>query len=124
MPNRIIREQCRTSPTLAKLSSDAERLFWRLTTFADDYGRFEADVETVRGACFPRLLSFFTNRRVTHCLSALKDAGAIVLYRVEDREYGQFANWQKHQRIRAEKSKYPGPVVDNGAQPRTSAVKC
>lgn len=43
MPNRIIRDKCRTSISLDKLSFGAECMFWRLTTVADDYGRFEAD---------------------------------------------------------------------------------
>ena len=53
MPNRIIRESCTTSPTLDALSDGAERMFWRLTTIADDYGRFDADPRVLLAKCFP-----------------------------------------------------------------------
>src|SRR3990172_3861999 len=53
MPNRFIRESCRTSSTLDQLSDGAERMFWRLTTVADDFGRFEADPRILLSNCFP-----------------------------------------------------------------------
>ena len=39
MPDRIIRDKARSSPTLQHLSDAGERAWWRLTTAADDYGR-------------------------------------------------------------------------------------
>ena len=52
MPNRIIRESCRSSETLALLSHGAERMFWRLTTVADDSGRFQAAPKILLADCF------------------------------------------------------------------------
>ena len=56
MPSRVIRESALNSPTLAKLSHGAERLFWRLTIIADDAGRFDAHPTVVKARCFPLLV--------------------------------------------------------------------
>lgn len=130
MPNRIIRESCRTSPNLARLSGDEERIFWRLTTVADDHGRFEADAEVVRAACFPRQLQYASLSKVTKWLQAMSEAQLVLMYQVNGKTYGQFVNWAKHQRVRAEHSKYPAPTehqaqmltsADIGGQPRANA---
>jgi hypothetical protein len=36
----LYKASCRTSGTLAKLTHGTERFCWRLTTYADDCGRF------------------------------------------------------------------------------------
>lgn len=114
MPNRIIKESCRTSPTLAALSDAGERLFWRLITAADDYGRFEADAEIIKGLCLPRLKKW-TAVKVEACLKEFgvivpgEEEALVLFYRVKGRRYGQFSKWEDHQRQRDSKPKYPGP---------------
>jgi hypothetical protein len=39
-PLPLYKASCRTSETLAKLTYGTERFCWRLTTYADDCGRF------------------------------------------------------------------------------------
>lgn len=113
MPNRIIKESCRTSPTLAALSDAAERLFYRLTTAADDYGRFERDAEIIKGNCLPRVK--WPISKVEACLSELgicaagEDEPLAIYYQVKGRIYGQFTKWEEHQRKRESKPKFPGP---------------
>lgn len=122
MPNRIIRESARTSPTLARLSDGAERLFWRLITVADDYGRFDANPRVLLGQCFPLVdvkLPMLIGR-----LRELIDVEAISLYSVEDRQYGVFVAWEKSQRKRDSKPKFPDPpqsAVSGGELPRAAA---
>jgi hypothetical protein len=41
-------QACRTSETLAKLTHGAERFCWRLTTYADDWGRFPVSAAVPR----------------------------------------------------------------------------
>lgn len=41
MPNRMIKESICTSETLAQLTPEEERLFYRLLVNADDFGRFD-----------------------------------------------------------------------------------
>ena len=121
MPNRDIKESCRTSKTLAQLSHGAERLFWRMTTYADDWGRMPADADVLRAACFPRQLERIPIHHVDKWLGELRRVGLIVCYRVPpDGHYLFFVTWRTHQRVRASKSKYPSPTSD-GICPHMSA---
>lgn len=105
MPTRFIKESCRSSRNLDRLSDFEERLFWRLLTTADDYGRFMADPELVRAACFPyRSISL---EKVTDALNGLQSHHLITLYTVGDRQYGEFVTFQKHQGRPRSKSRYP-----------------
>ncbi len=113
MPNRMIRDSARTSPTLAKLSHGAERCFWRLTTSADDYGRFNAEPGVIRGLCFPAMLAKVPERLVTAWLTELRLAPLISCYRVGDKHVGYFLTWDRHQRTRAKDSKFPPPTDDS-----------
>ena len=109
MPSRIIRESCRSSPTLARLSHGAERLFWRLTTVADDFGRFEASAMVIRADCFKMMLDRITLVQVRRWYDELVIGGLVRAYIVEGKEYGEFITWSRHQRVRAARSKYPSP---------------
>ena len=124
MPSRIIRESCRTSPTLAQLSHGAERLFWRLTTVADDYGRFEADPRTLKGVCFS-VVDSVTTRHCQRWLDEMDHAGLVVKYSVNSKQYAYFPTWPKHQRKRPSKSKSPDPpqlAAIRGDSPQPAAV--
>jgi hypothetical protein len=120
MPSRIIRESCRTSPTLDQLTDLEERMFWRLTTVADDHGRFDADPRCLLAACFPLRVGRISPSSVGKCLQAMAAAGLVVLYNVAGRDYGEFLTWQKHQRVRSVHSKFPAPDPNL----RTSADIC
>jgi len=116
MPTRDIKESCRTSETLAKISPHSERLFWRLLTYADDYGRFPARADVLRAQCFSVMLDAVRQKDVESWLSELFDSGLIYIYQGDDgKRYGEFVTWRKHQRVRAKYSKYPA---------RTSADTC
>lgn len=116
MPTRDIKESCRTSETLAKITPAAERFFWRLLTYADDYGRFPARADVLRAQCFSVMLAAVQQKDVSRWLSELFDSGLVYLYKGDDgKEYGEFVTWRKHQRVRAKHSKYPA---------RTSADIC
>lgn len=121
MPNRIIRESCRTSLTLNDLSDGAERLHWRLVTVADDYGRFNADPAVVKSLCFPLRADARMCKQVSAWLDEMCNVGLIVRYWGDDSS-GQrkicafYPNWEESNgKPRAQKSKFPLP---------TSANKC
>lgn len=114
MPSRIIRESCRTSETLDRLSDGAERLFWRLTTVADDFGRFEADARIVRANSFPLRTDQIKLATVVKWMRELSDSGAIAFYEVKGKPYAYFVSWGKHQRIRNSVSKFPDPPNGGG----------
>src|SRR5579864_5388585 len=119
MPDRLIRESALFSKSLARLSDFAERLFWRLTTTADDYGRFPADPEVVAGRCMPLLGA--GARRVKAALVEMQETDTVRLYEVEGKSFGYFPAWSRYQQTRAKKSKYPDPPAFAGRCSQTSA---
>jgi len=119
MPNRAIKESCRTSPTLNGLSDFAERLFWRLVTVADDFGRFPADPRFLRSECFP-LRDDLKTGRVRDAFAELLACQLVTTYVDNCRTYGVFTSWEKHNRRRASHSKYPPPTSDNICQQPTT----
>lgn len=107
MPTRFIKESCRSSKNLDRVTDFEERLFWRLITTADDFGRFLADPELVRSACFPRR-ERLPLQKLVDALAGLQRNHLITLYSVKDRQYGQFCTFEEHQgKPRSRKSKYP-----------------
>lgn len=107
MPTRFIKESCRTSKNLNACSDFAERLFWRLLTTADDFGRCLGCPSVVRSACFP-LNEKLKSETVKKALLELQSHHLITLYQVGDREYCEFVTFSTHQgRPRAKESKYP-----------------
>ena len=107
MPTRFIKESCRSSKNLDRVTDFEERLFWRLITTADDFGRFLADPDLVRSACFPRR-DRLPLPKIIDALRGLQHHALITLYSVKDRQYGQFCTFEEHQgKPRSRKSKYP-----------------
>ena len=110
MPTRFIKESARTSKNLSAVSDFSERLFWRLVTTADDFGRFLACAAIVKSTCFP-LSETMKSAQVEHALQDIASHELIHLYEVGDRRYGWFVNWERHQGgPRAKSSKYPDPL--------------
>lgn len=117
MPDRIIRDQCRRSPTLQRLSDAAERGWWRLTVYHDDYGRFEADAEVLLAGLMARRPAGWTKAKMERVVQEWADASdpLIHLYQVPGdlRIYGHTLTTNKHQRERESKPKYPDPPCGN-----------
>src|SRR5690606_10357175 len=110
MPNRIIKESICTSDTLAQLTAEEERLFYRLLVQVDDYGRFDGRSAIVLASCFPLLLNEIAVDKIEAWLQRLAEVGLIKFYHVDGRRYLYVTKWSKHQTPpRANKSKYPAP---------------
>lgn len=120
MPNRMIRDSCRTSATLDTLSPEAERLFWRLVTVADDYGRFEADPRVLLAQAFPLKVGTWKPAQVARWFDELVQAGILHPYQAGGKALAAFVTWDKHQRVRAKQSKFAPP--DTFAHMSESAV--
>lgn len=110
MPNRIIKESICTSEDIAKLSPEAEILFYRLIVNADDYGRYFGNPSIVKSNCFPLKADAYTLSQVLAWLDELQSAGLLIRYEAEGRQYLQFCKWKKHQSVRAKNSKFPAPA--------------
>ena len=108
MPNRILKESIRTSKDVNALSDFQFRVWAYLITYVDDYGRGSADPELLKGLCFPRRKGV-TEKQISEALSVLASTGMINFYCVDGESYFYFPTWEKHQTIRAAKSKFPEP---------------
>lgn len=108
MPDRIIRESICTSDTLNELTDFEERFWHRLIVNCDDFGRYDARPEILKGRLFP-LMSGRTNKDMADALHKLASVGLVELYEVGGKPFLHVATWEKYQRIRAKKSKFPAP---------------
>jgi hypothetical protein len=113
MPNRILKDSICTSDNLDQLSPEAEVFWYRLLVQCDDYGRFDARPAILRARCFPLKLATVTDKHITTWLAELVNARLIWLYESDSKQYLQVTNWDKHQQVRAKKSKYPHPISND-----------
>lgn len=108
MPNRILKDSIRTSSTINALSDFQFRLWAYLITYVDDFGRGRAEPDIIKGFVLPRRKGV-TEANIQSALSEMACMGLIQLYDVDGDSYLCFPNWQKHQNVRAAKSKFPSP---------------
>ena len=117
MPNRILKESICESEKVNRLAWHEEVFFYRLIVNCDDYGRFDARPKILRTRLFPLKIGDMTESTVQSILQKLAVAGLVLLYEYGGRPYLQLTTWEKHQQIRAKKSKYPDPSLGNPVFP-------
>lgn len=108
---RLIKDSVCRSEEVDALSWFEEVLFYRLITNCDDYGRYDGRAKIVKGSCFP--LKDITEKDVDRALGKLAEVGLIIMYQDQDKPYLQLATWEKHQRVRNQRSKYPAYGSDS-----------
>ena len=118
MGNRILKESICTSENIDTLSAFQETVFYRLIVNCDDYGRMDARPKLLAAKLFP--LKDIRAAQIEDALRALTSAELVTLYEVDGKPFLQMNTWDRHQQVRAKKSKYPSP--DNGIL--TSANIC
>lgn len=104
----MIKESICSSDNLDRLSWFEEVVFFRLIVNCDDYGRMDARPAILRARLFP--LKSVTDKQIRDALQSLRSADMIDIYEVDGRSFLQMRTWEKHQQMRAHKSKYPAPV--------------
>lgn len=112
MPNRILKETICTSENLNSLEPEAEVFLYRLIVTCDDYGIFFANTSILRAKCFPLRIDKIKDKDIEKWIKALVDAKLIFLYEYEGRQYLKLTKWERHQQVRATKSKYPTPDME------------
>lgn len=112
MPNRIIKDSVNESRGLSSCTFFAQDLYKRLITYADDYGRFNADPEIMLARLYPRDLATVTLCDINDALIELSGVRKIGFYTSAPRRevFACFPNWNEHQRIRDSKHKMPDPT--------------
>lgn len=111
MPNRIIKENIRTSNKVNKISDAGFRFWIYLMTYVDDYGRGSADLDILKGFVYPKQVNK-TRKNVEDALKELASIGLIRLYHVDGESFLYFPNWDEHQTVRNKRSKFPAPPDD------------
>jgi hypothetical protein len=107
MPNRILKDSICTSDNLDKLMPEQEVFWYRLIVQCDDYGRMDARPAILRAKCYPLKIDQVPEATIAHWLQVLHDAELIEVYQIDAKPYLQIRTWEKHQQIRAKRSKYP-----------------
>ena len=105
---RIIKASAFTSDSVANMSDFQFRLWVGLITHADNVGRGDARPAILKGALFS-LRDKVRAQDIEQGLVALANNGSIFLYEVAGKPFYAFPNWQAHQRLRKDTSKFPSP---------------
>ena len=122
MPNRILKESICTSENIDQLSPNAENAFYRLMVNCDDYGRMDGRVKVIKSRLFP--LKDITEDDMLRLLAELEKADLIKAYEVDGHPYLQMKTWDRHQQVRAKRSKYPSPDESICNQMISNDIKC
>lgn len=109
MPNRILKESICASESVDGLSWAEECFFYRLIVNCDDYGRMDARPAILRARLFP--LKNLADRQIANMLQAVCAAGMAECYEADGRPYVQLCTWERHQSVRAKRSKFPSPPM-------------
>ena len=110
MPNRILKESVCCSENVDALSWFQEAFFYRLIVNCDDYGRMDARPKVLSSKLFP--LKDVRTNQIVDALRALSSAELVILYEKDGHPFLQMKTWDRHQTIRAKKSKFPAPDDD------------
>ena len=122
MPNRILKESICSSDNVDQLSAFQETFFYRLIVNCDDYGRMDARPKILASRLFP--LKDLKTNQIEDALRALISAELVILYEVDGKPFLQMKTWDRHQQVRAKKSKYPSPDEGTCNQMISNDIKC
>lgn len=111
-----------TSDNVDQLSAFEETFFYRLIVNCDDYGRMDARAKILAARLFP--LKGLKEAQINDALRALSDADLIKVYEVDGKPYLQMKTWERHQQVRARRSKYPSPDDGTCSQLQPSDTNC
>lgn len=130
LPNRILKESINESVGLSGCSPFAQDLFKRLITYADDYGRFNGNLDIMRARLYPLETEAVEATDLEDAFVELVATGKVGFYRAKADIYddlkifGQMTGWGHHQRVRNSRKKFPEPeeMVNDWALRRAIGV--
>lgn len=108
MPNRVLSESVKRSEQIDQLSWFDEVVFYRALLTADDYGCLDGRPKLLKSDLFPTR-DDVTRKAIEDSLAKLTSTDLLRSYEVSGKPYMLFPTWEKHQRIRRKKQKYPWP---------------
>ena len=119
MSNRILKESILTSRRISNLSWFERVMFTNLIVTVDDYGIYFADPALLSRILFCRDPGV-TEKMVRDGLKHLEEQGLILRYAVEGEEYLKLCSWEKHQRLRNSRRKFPAPEDADPDEPQAA----
>ena len=109
---RSIHPDACESRTLASLSPEAERTFWRLLPHTDDYGRGRFDPVVLRNKLYTASVDI-DEEQVASDLKELHACGLIVVYSNGTKCFYHVTSWEEFQKPKYKAdSKFPAPTDD------------
>lgn len=108
MPNRVLKESIKYSDQIDSLTWFEEVVFYRLMVSADDYGCYDGRINVLKNELFPAKDNV-TRKSVEDAISHLASVGLLCQYTVSGKPYLLFPSWEKHQRVRNKRRKFPEP---------------
>ena len=108
MPNRVLSDSGKRSEQIDQLSWFDEVVFYRALLTADDYGCLDGRPKLLKSDLFPTR-DDVTRKSIEESLAKLTSTDLLRAYEVSGKPYMLFPTWEKHQRIRRKKQKYPWP---------------
>lgn len=98
------------SKKINAISEGAENLYYRIYVNTDDYGRYHADSEILKGQIYTR--KKISKTIIEKRLNELWNIGLINLYKNNDETYLEIVDFEKHQIFRSDvkkRAEYPEP---------------
>ena len=77
----------------------------------------------IRAKCYPLRIDNIDNKQIEMWISRLQEVDLLFIYQVDGKSYLQLKTWDKHQQVRAKKSKFPASDI-NCNQMISSDINC
>jgi hypothetical protein len=109
---RMLNKVIILSKKINAVSEGAENLYYRLLVNADDFGRFRAEAEIIKGQIYT--LRKISVGQIASRLQELTEIDLIRLYKVDGETYLEITKFEDYQKFRSDipkKSEYPAPVT-------------
>lgn len=108
MPKRMIDGGITTSDSLNRVSLQAVATFFFLMSLCCDRGRYDGRPDVLRAHLYPRRPRL-RESQIMGWLEELEAEGCIHFYVVEGKRYIHYPSWEKFQRLRESRAKWPDP---------------
>jgi hypothetical protein len=111
MGYRCLHDDVPHSKTLGRLTSDGERLYWRMLAVTDTWGRLTGDLDKLRLVAIPSLA--WDDERLHRVVAELVRGGAIDRYCTDDVWVIQVVNFDERQlvaKIKRAPSRFPARI--------------
>ena len=122
MPSRILKDSILTDKAFNSLTLAEESIYHRLLVSADDYGIFYADPILLLRLLYPRKTDI-PEETIRESLDHLEEAGFIRRYTADGEDYLKILPWEKHQRLRNGRHKFPCPEGFEEEEPPETAAE-